>query len=593
MLHRLISRFGTSIVLGETQRIERTLSAARAFLAVTSLVAFWLDPTHSGPYSTLAYGLLVVYVVHSLLISVLVRIRQQSSPAFRISVHAVDVIWPALLSILTTGPNSPFFIFSIFALLAAAYRWGFIETLATACGAILLFFAQAIWLESGATSMQSILAGGFALNDFIMRSLYLLIAGYLLGYLGEEEKRLRTEIAAITHIISRAQGEVGLHGTLRTVFDEVLQIFGAKRAALALQESTSGRAFLWEAIRESRSGEIVLNSSELREAQLPTYLFEPPGHTWYAGRRSVSGWSRKFELYAVSEKGQRIYDPAWKPPEWFRNLPAFRAILGVSLSFGMDWSGQALILDPSPTSPPEIEVPFLQALARQVSPAIYSVFLMRRLRSRVGAVERARVARELHDGVIQSLIGLEMQMDVLRRQSSGGSGSVAAELARVQQLLRQEVINLRELMQQMRPVDVAPQRFLDYLATTVDRFGRDAGVAARFVSPFDEVAIPPRVCTEVARIVQEALVNVRKHSQAHNVMVRFDAQDGNWRLVIDDDGRGFDFSGRLRQAELDAAHKGPLVIKERVRSIGGELVVESGPGRGARLEITFPRKAYG
>jgi two-component system nitrate/nitrite sensor histidine kinase NarX len=202
------------------------------------------------------------------------------------------------------------------------------------------------------------------------------------------------------------------------------------------------------------------------------------------------------------------------------------------------------------------------------------------------------VARELHDGVIQSLIGLEMQVDVLRRQPSA-TEKVPEELARIQQLLRQEVLNLRELMAQMKPVDLGPRQLLDFLASTVDKFGRDTGLAARFISPLEEVALPPRVAAEVARILQEALANVRKHSNARAVFVRFDAQDGLWRLVIYDDGRGFDFSGHLTHAELDAARQGPLVIKERVRSIGGELSVESGPGKGTRLEITFPQRAHG
>jgi two-component system sensor histidine kinase DegS len=282
--------------------------------------------------------------------------------------------------------------------------------------------------------------------------------------------------------------------------------------------------------------------------------------------------------------------PSWKPPEWFQNLPAIRSLRGVSLNFGPDWTGQALILDPASGLPPDVDVPFLATLARQVTPAIYSIFLLRRLRSHAGAVERARVARELHDGVIQALIGLEMKVDVLRRQTGATRESMAEELKRIQNLMHQEVLNLRELMQQMRPVDVAPTRFLDYLATTVDKFGRDVGLSAHFVSPFDEVVIHPRTCTEVARIVQEALVNIRKHSHARNVLVRFEAHEDNWRLMIDDDGRGFDFTGRLGLLELEARRLGPLVIRERVRTIGGELVVESGPGKGARLEITFPRR---
>jgi signal transduction histidine kinase len=86
---------------------------------------------------------------------------------------------------------------------------------------------------------------------------------------------------------------------------------------------------------------------------------------------------------------------------------------------------------------------------------------------------------------------------------------------------------------------------------------------------------------------------VRKHSAAGHVLVRFGSRDGYWKLEIDDDGCGFPFCGRLSQTELDSARKGPLVIKERVRSVGGELAIESTPGRGARLEITIPRKPGG
>jgi signal transduction histidine kinase len=104
--------------------------------------------------------------------------------------------------------------------------------------------------------------------------------------------------------------------------------------------------------------------------------------------------------------------------------------------------------------------------------------------------------------------------------------------------------------------------------------------------------VPPRICREVARIVQEALVNIRKHSGATQVLVRFGAHSGLWRLVIEDNGRGFDFLGRLSLSDLNASHTGPVTIKERVRTIGGDLSIESLPGRGANLEITFPQKAH-
>src|SRR4029077_4372777 len=170
----------------------------------------------------------------------------------------------------------------------------------------------------------------------------------------------------------------------------------------------------------------------------------------------------------------------------------------------------------------------------------------------------------------------------LRRQSTIKPAVVTQELGRIQGLLREAVLKLRELMQQMKTLDVDSKKLLGLLADTVERFQRETGIIARFLSDLDELKMPQPVCRELARIVQEALVNVRKHSQARHVLVRLAAHDGGWNVVIEDDGCGFPFTGRFSQAELEALGKGPLVIKERVRVIEGELTIESTPGRGSR-----------
>jgi signal transduction histidine kinase len=262
----------------------------------------------------------------------------------------------------------------------------------------------------------------------------------------------------------------------------------------------------------------------------------------------------------------------------------------VTFAFGREWLGRLFLLDPTLTSETEEELHFLQELVRQVGPAVYNVLLLRRLRLRAGAVERARFARELHDGAVQSLIAVEMQVDVLRRQSANQPDLVPTELGRIQALLREEVLKLRELMQQMKTLDVDAKRLLGVIHDTVERFQRETGISAQFVSEIRELHMPQPVCREVARIVQEALVNVRKHSQARQVLVRLGVTNGNWKMEIEDDGRGFPFSGRLSQRELDSTGKGPSVIKERVRLIEGELTIESNPGRGSRLEITVPQE---
>jgi signal transduction histidine kinase len=248
-------------------------------------------------------------------------------------------------------------------------------------------------------------------------------------------------------------------------------------------------------------------------------------------------------------------------------------------------------VDASPEGPREESLRFALRLVRELGGVVQSRFLLGRLRSRIGAMERARVARELHDGTIQSLVGAEMEVDVLRRRADQAGLPLAGDLARVQGLLRSEVLELRDTMQRLKPIEITPEQLVGFLDATVARFGQDTGLRAIFDCAVEDVDLAPRVCREIGRIVQEALQNVRKHSGGHNVLVRFGRTPSGWRLVVDDDGRGFPFQGVLGHVELDEGRQGPYVVKERVRALGGELTITSSAGGGARLEILLPREA--
>jgi two-component system nitrate/nitrite sensor histidine kinase NarX len=130
---------------------------------------------------------------------------------------------------------------------------------------------------------------------------------------------------------------------------------------------------------------------------------------------------------------------------------------------------------------------------------------------------------------------------------------------------------------------------MNIVTDTVERFERETGISARFVSDIEKLRMPEKVCREFLRIVQEGLVNVRKHSGAHHALVRLSSTPSQWSLTLEDDGKGFSFSGRLNHEQLDQIGKGPVIIKERVGLIAGALTVESNPGMGTRLEIRVPR----
>lgn len=205
---------------------------------------------------------------------------------------------------------------------------------------------------------------------------------------------------------------------------------------------------------------------------------------------------------------------------------------------------------------------------------------------------RAHVSRDLHDSAIQSLFTIEYRLDRLKG-APGLSPEMAEELARLQQLIRGSQGELRQIVEQGRPLNLGRKNFVEYVGDLTADFERETGIAVNFIFDGGQISPPTSVAGELVRIVQEALMNVRKHSGAKNVTIGFAVFHGRWILRIDDDGRGFDFDGRRGMTELEEQSQGPYVIRERVSTLGGELEIESRPGRGARLEIAFPKDVLG
>ena len=591
---RNLWRFRAPLSSGEIRRTERWLATARVALSIAAVFAVWWEPASGAAYSPWMYLLLALYLVHGVVVMLLLRFRPQSTPAFRLVVHSVDIVWPVLISMFTTAQRGPFFLFFVFVMVAAAYRWGLWETVGTAAAAVALLWTEALavragleqagnaWLRVVHLPPLKVSMRQLEPQQLFMSSVYLMVLGGLLAYMAENQKKMRAERAVIIRVLSSTRVEAGLSGTMQQILGEILNLYGARRVVSASQETNSYRVFLAE-VNRSAEGAGALRWREALPETEAKYLFESPADVLYAVRNSKS-----FQTVALDRAGNRLRDVDTGFLDAFAGLEKFDTMVSVAFSFGREWSSRVFLFDPEMMGEPEEELHFLQEFGQQVGPAVYNVYLMRRLRERAGALERARFARELHDGAIQSLIAVEMQLDVLRRQSGTQSPLVNSELGRIQKLLREEVLKLRELMQAMKSFEVNAERLLSFISDTVERFRRETGISAEFASELARVELPQKVCRELARIVQESLVNVRKHSGAHHVLVRLAQRAGNLQLTVEDDGQGFAFAGRLSGEELETMGKGPAIIRERVRLLAGELTIESNPGHGARLEVRIP-----
>lgn len=191
--------------------------------------------------------------------------------------------------------------------------------------------------------------------------------------------------------------------------------------------------------------------------------------------------------------------------------------------------------------------------------------------------ERRRIARDLHDIVLQDLTGALQGLQAAKVESASEVG-LAPEVA----ALRRAVDGLRSAIYDLRLEGRQP--FLESLGALVELNRRQEGGCETSLAVgvgFPE-ELPEILRVELVRIVQEALTNTRRHSGARRVRVVLESDpDGGILVKVEDDGRGFDPSTVREGVGLSA-------MRERAREIGGELTVESAPGEGTRVIFRTP-----
>ena len=210
------------------------------------------------------------------------------------------------------------------------------------------------------------------------------------------------------------------------------------------------------------------------------------------------------------------------------------------------------------------------------------------MRARAIEAERSRISRDLHDGILQTLLSVQIQLDVLRKKFPEEGEQVASSLASLEQTVRNESAELRRMVTDLRPLRVQSADLLDLMRGFAERFRNDSQLKLDLLVDAADLQAPDRVCRELFQIYREALNNIKKHARATHVVVKLSQSDSRIALVVDDNGEGFSFAGRFSGDELDRLRLGPISIKERTRTVGGVLTVESSPGHGARLTVEVP-----
>jgi len=235
----------------------------------------------------------------------------------------------------------------------------------------------------------------------------------------------------------------------------------------------------------------------------------------------------------------------------------------------------------------------LQRLAAAFNRMIEQIELYRAgLRRYVAAItrsqeeERRRIARELHDDTIQSLIAISRRLELVQA-SLADPQKAQQQLSELQALLQGAIEGMRRFSRELRPTLLEDLGLIPALRWLVKELTPE-GVETDILVKGDPQGMDSDVELALYRIAQEAINNVRRHAQAQHVEVRLDLDSELIHLAVEDDGRGFEMTASLSELAQRGSF-GLMGIQERVELLGGRMAIHSHVGQGTRLEVWLPR----
>ncbi|HEY8534906.1 MAG TPA: sensor histidine kinase [Vicinamibacterales bacterium] len=547
-------------------RVETLIARGRLVLALFSIVAL---PLAAGRLPSAVRALAVAYLVYAVLTIVFVRTRAAARSWWPGATHALDLsTYAALLAI--GGPLVPPSLgWFVFAVVAATLRWGWRGALTTGAVGI------AIHVAIGAFAADILPGPALPPRTFVILALLMGVVTVLIGLVGAYEDWRGAQLARLaTWAGPSPDRPVGMPAEL---LEQTSLILEANRMLLLWEEADEPwtELALWsngrvERFREPPGafGDVV--AEQVRDhsffcrdldARTPvTFIRAPAGPGSWNGAPLDERLRSRFAIHAVA---------AWP----------LRAT---------DIRGWLFCLDKPGFSFHDLTLG--EVVADLAAARLSQAFLVRTMRETAVATERLKLARDLHDGVLQTLTGAALQLQTARRLLARQPEAAEERLSQVQRIIAAGQNDLRFFIQQLGPMRSGasgPVDFPSRLEELVDRIRRQWGVpVAVSVSPTG-LTVPDALANDLFLLIHEALVNAARHARASAVTLAVLRENHRLAIAVSDDGQGFPFAGQYTLDELERAGIGPKTLRERTTALGGRLTLDTGP-TGTRIQLEVP-----
>jgi signal transduction histidine kinase len=538
----------------EHARGERLIGTGRVLLALFTLAVVYLDPDVAPPQLHLA-PIAVAFAVYAVVLALIGWRAPLVAVRGRLAVHVIDFLLFSMFIELSHASTSPFFVFFLFSLLSALVRFGVKGMLITAAAAITTYVLMSLF-DANLRSDPGFL---------IMRATSLSIATLLLAYVGAYQERVRRELTKLAAwpAVASEQSETVVRETLILARD----LMTVPRALLA-----------WEEEEEPWVMAALLDGDQL------TTTREAPGFLEAIVTDAARGaaFIEREDLSMLVIDGHPLRAPLSPLTEAARSRFTPSSVLSAPVR-GQTVSGRIFFFDREDFQVDD--VPVVEIVARLLAARLDHMNVSTRIRDTAVAQERLRVARDLHDGLLQSLTGASLQLEMTDRLIDSDPAAARERLRNVQNLIADDQKELRALISGLRPDTPRPRTMLaTRLEELKERFRRQWDVDVQITMDPPAPELPDPLASEIYNIVSEGAVNAAKHADASTIAVELYVRPDEVAMIVADDGKGFPFTGTFTLEDLNRARRGPVTLKERVAALGGNLVLHSTP-TGSRVEI--------
>ena len=544
------------------RRGERFILTGRVILAALSLASVIVDRKGTGLLllSLLASG----YCIYALSLMFAMR-RKVSTFHQRLLTHVVDLAYFSVFMLLTRGSVLPAFAFSFFSLLCSAIRFRARGTILTAIAVV------SIYLAVGAATV----GGSSEFKQLAVRTGHLTFVAGLLIYLAAYLSRLHSELSGLAswpRIFSSDSGEL-----IREMLRRSSELLTVPRVVMVWSEEEEP----WLYIASSNRSEVDIGREQ-------PGIYEPIVDESLSDRSFFcpdTDTVRPRILYQRPSETRGECSTVIHPE--LRKRFGITSVLSVALA-GETFQGRLFFLDRDDVGADDISL--AEILAGLIAARMDHFHLTQQAERSAIAEERVRLARDLHDGLLQSLTAASLQLEAARRLVADDPLRANDLLSELHDDITRSYEDLRIFIRDLRPAaienepDFRLQTRLSDLSALVER---QWGVGVEIRLDSVDSRLNRTWKKEIYRLIQEAVVNAAKHAGAEHVIVQTKVENGRAEITVADDGTGFPFFGTFSLRELMELEKGPRTLKERIISLDGELRLTSTES-GALLRMTLP-----